>query len=58
MTLKRIPIDTVKNYVFPGGQTLTFKNVGFSSYQDLTALISYADPSKPVATVTAPKTSS
>ncbi|MCJ1243951.1 hypothetical protein MMC30_001148 [Trapelia coarctata] len=42
--LQDMPIATVQNYVFPGGKTFLFKNVGFSDYGDLVSFISYADP--------------
>lgn len=41
---QNIPLDTVTQYVFPGGHTFIFKNVSFSDNQDLTAFISYAEP--------------
>jgi len=38
-----IPINVIQDFVFPGGKTFVFKNVGFSDYQDLVSFISYAD---------------
>ena len=32
-------------WVFPGGETLVFKNAAFSQFQDLTADVTYAEPS-------------
>ena len=43
--LQDMPISAVQNYVFPGGKTFLYKNVGFSDYQDLVAMISYKDSS-------------
>lgn len=51
---KQIPLATVRYYVFPGDQTFTFKEAKFSDFQDLTTLITYADPNKPFAVPTAP----
>ncbi len=34
-----------KAWVFPGGKTFVFKNVEFSDFQDLTANVTYAEPS-------------
>ncbi len=31
-------------WTFPGGQTFTYKQIGFSQYQDLLAHVTYADP--------------
>lgn len=42
--LKDIPINIVKNYVFPGGKAFIFGGVGFSQYQDLVTFTRYADP--------------
>jgi len=41
---KELPVSFPQSFVFPGGNTFLFKDVQFSSYQDLTAGISYADP--------------
>ncbi|KAI1121516.1 hypothetical protein F5Y10DRAFT_288427 [Nemania abortiva] len=51
---RNIPVDTVRDYVFPGGQTFTFKDARFSDYQDLTASITYADPGKSFTVPAAP----
>jgi hypothetical protein len=40
-----LPLSVAQNFVFPGGQTFVFKDVTFSSNQDLVAHITYADPS-------------
>ena len=53
-TFHDIPLNTFTQYVFPGGQTFVFKNASFSDTQDLTADISYADPTKPLTTVPSP----
>lgn len=42
--LQDLPVSTIQDFVFPGGQTFVFKNVGFSNYQDLVSYITYADP--------------
>jgi hypothetical protein len=34
----------LQNYIFPGGKTFSFKEAGFSEFQDLVASITYADP--------------
>ncbi|CAI4215985.1 unnamed protein product [Parascedosporium putredinis] len=39
-----IPIAIVQDYVFPGGQVFTFKDVAFSENQDLLAYITYVSP--------------
>jgi len=38
------PLSVVQNFVFPGGNTFTFKDVGFSDNQDLASRITYVDP--------------
>jgi hypothetical protein len=43
--LQSVPISTIQDYVFPGGQTFIYKQVFFSDYQDLVAFINYVDPS-------------
>ncbi|KAL9043612.1 MAG: hypothetical protein Q9214_003206 [Letrouitia sp. 1 TL-2023] len=43
-TFQSFPIAVVQNFVFPGGRTFLFKNMAFSNNQDLTAAITYADP--------------
>jgi hypothetical protein len=43
--LRNIPVSAIKNFVFPGGKSFVFKDGSFSSFQDLTAHISYADVS-------------
>ncbi|KAF9069720.1 hypothetical protein BDP27DRAFT_1420626 [Rhodocollybia butyracea] len=40
-----VPIGTVQGLIFPGAKTFTYKEAGFSPYQDLVALITYTDPS-------------
>jgi hypothetical protein len=39
--LSGIPIGLVQDFVFPGGRTFAFKDVGFSDHQDLVAHITY-----------------
>lgn len=39
--LQTIPIAAVQNFVFPGGATFTFTDVGFSDGQDLVSHIAY-----------------
>ncbi|KAF2227844.1 hypothetical protein BDZ85DRAFT_8399 [Elsinoe ampelina] len=48
-----LPISTIQDFVFPGGQTFTFKEIGFSPNQDLVSEISYVDPAIPPVTVPA-----
>jgi len=40
-----LPISVVRGYVFPGGNTFTFKDVVFSDNQDLVSHITYVQPS-------------
>ncbi|MTK52213.1 hypothetical protein [Paludibacter sp.] len=40
-----IPLSTVRNFVFPGGNTFTYNNVVFSDNQDLVSHIVYIQPS-------------
>jgi len=40
-----IPISNIQGFIFPGGNTFTYKGVGFSPYQDLVSLITYTTPS-------------
>jgi len=42
--MKDIPINVFQDFIFPGGQTFIFKDVRFSSHQDLISHITYADP--------------
>ena len=51
---QHVPVDTIRNYVFPGGQTFKFKDARFSDYQDLTASICYLEPGKPFTVPAAP----
>jgi len=39
-----IPAATIKSFVFPGGRVFAFKDVRFSSHQDLVAEITYVTP--------------
>lgn len=39
-----MPINVAQQFVFPGGNTFTFKDVDFSNNQDLVSHISYAQP--------------
>jgi hypothetical protein len=39
--LQTVPIAAVQNFVFPGGATFTFTDVGFSDGQDLVSHIAY-----------------
>ena len=52
-TFHDIPIATVQNYVFPGGNTFTYSNAAFSSNQDLVSFIQYVDPAKATTTTQA-----
>lgn len=36
--------STGGKWIFPGGQTLVFKDAAFSTYQDFVAHVTYADP--------------
>jgi hypothetical protein len=54
MTLERLPIELVQNYVFPGGNTFAFQNVQFSDNQDLVAFITYVDPVNPTTVAPTP----
>lgn len=38
-------LGNYRHFVFPGGNTFSFKDVSFSDFQDLVAHISYVDPS-------------
>lgn len=38
-------LNSPQSWIFPGGNTFDFKDVGFSDTQDLVAHITYADPS-------------
>lgn len=40
-----IPLDTIRSFVFPGARTFTYKDVVFSSFQDLLSRITYIQPS-------------
>jgi len=42
--LKNIPISVMQDYVFPGGNVFTFKDVAFSENQDLMSYITYVQP--------------
>lgn len=49
------PVSIVQDFVFPGGNTFTYKNAAFSDFQDLVSYITYTDPLKGKAgKVTAP----
>ena len=39
-----VPVEIVRDYVFPGGNVFTFKDVAFSQYQDLMLYITYVNP--------------
>jgi hypothetical protein len=39
-----LPLSVVQDFVFPGGNTFSFKDVTFSDHQDLAGRITYADP--------------
>ncbi|KAL8872649.1 MAG: hypothetical protein Q9198_007171 [Flavoplaca austrocitrina] len=43
-SFQSFPISVVQDFVFPGGRTFAFKQMGFSRYQDLVAAITYAEP--------------
>ena len=43
--LADIPAQDVRNFVFPGGRTFTYKDVSFSGNQDLVSHITYVQPS-------------
>jgi len=45
--LASLPLETVQSFVFPGGRTFTFSDVGFSNNQDLVSTIRYADVKAP-----------
>jgi hypothetical protein len=47
--LSDMPLAPFQKFVFPGGNTFTFKNVQFSNNQDLVTPITYQDPSSSVA---------
>ncbi|KAF4963458.1 hypothetical protein FSARC_8555 [Fusarium sarcochroum] len=49
--LRDIPLSVLQKYIFPGGQTFTFKDVRFSDNQDLLASITYVDPTAAPLTV-------
>src|SRR5262249_1025506 len=42
--VQSIPVSVVQDFVFPGGNTFTYKSVGFSQAQDLISHITYAAP--------------
>lgn len=42
--LTDIPVSAVQSFVFPGGQTFVVSNPQFSGNQDVTATLTYADP--------------
>ncbi|RHZ70285.1 hypothetical protein CDV55_101765 [Aspergillus turcosus] len=42
--LSDMPLAPFQKFVFPGGNTFTFKNVQFSNNQDLVTAITYQDP--------------
>ncbi|CAG7557988.1 unnamed protein product [Fusarium equiseti] len=46
-----IPLSTMQDYVFPGGQIFTFKDSRFSENQDLLSSITYVDPTSSPPTV-------
>lgn len=39
-----IPVGDLRNFVFPGGNVFTFKDVKFSAHQDLIAEVTYVSP--------------
>jgi hypothetical protein len=43
-SFQSIPAATIKSFVFPGGRVFAFKDVRFSSHQDLVAEITYVTP--------------
>jgi hypothetical protein len=47
-----IPIGTIQNYVFPGGNTFTYNHAAFSSNQDLVSFIQYVDPTQTTTSTT------
>ncbi|RLL93208.1 hypothetical protein CFD26_100308 [Aspergillus turcosus] len=52
--LSDMPLAPFQKFVFPGGNTFTFKNVQFSNNQDLVTAITYQDPSGSVAVMPRP----
>jgi hypothetical protein len=42
--LQGVKVETLRDYIFPGGKTFAYKEVGFSEFQDLVASITYVDP--------------
>ena len=52
--LSDMPLAPFQNFVFPGGNTFTFKDVQFSNDQDLVTPITYQDPSGSVAIMPKP----
>ena len=43
--LGSIPLNGLRNFVFPGAKVFTYKSASFSDYQDLICLITYVNPS-------------
>lgn len=41
-----MPLNVAQQFIFPGGKTFTFKDVGFSDSQDLVSHISYVQPNQ------------
>ncbi len=44
-SLEHIPIGSAQSFIFPGGNTFSYKDVAFSQNQDLVSHITYLNPS-------------
>jgi len=51
VSLTDIPIVSIQSFIFPGANVFTYKDVGFSNFQDLVCSITYVAPDDATAAV-------